>query len=93
MRLFPFAVLAGEFELRGEKDADDNVIENPAPQIERCRASLGPTTVELYNYWTRWRQGRLPTTTVQPGHEIGRNDKCTCGSGIKYKKCCALKVH
>ena len=22
---------------------------------------------------------------------IGRNDKCMCGSGKKYKKCCLLK--
>ena len=22
---------------------------------------------------------------------IGRNEPCPCGSGIKYKKCCALK--
>lgn len=25
---------------------------------------------------------------VQIPHEIGRNDKCSCGSGKKYKKCC-----
>jgi hypothetical protein len=23
--------------------------------------------------------------------KIGRNDRCPCGSGKKYKKCCALK--
>ncbi len=23
--------------------------------------------------------------------EIGRNDPCSCGSGKKYKHCCALK--
>jgi hypothetical protein len=23
--------------------------------------------------------------------KIGRNDPCTCGSGQKYKKCCASK--
>jgi len=22
------------------------------------------------------------------GLKIGRNDKCPCGSGLKYKKCC-----
>lgn len=25
--------------------------------------------------------------------EVGRNDKCFCGSGKKYKKCCLLKGH
>jgi len=23
--------------------------------------------------------------------KIGRNDPCSCGSGLKFKKCCALK--
>lgn len=25
---------------------------------------------------------------VNPTRKIGRNDPCTCGSGLKYKKCC-----
>jgi preprotein translocase subunit SecA len=29
--------------------------------------------------------------TVIRGPKIGRNDPCPCGSGKKYKKCCALK--
>jgi len=24
--------------------------------------------------------------------DIGRNDPCPCGSGLKYKKCCLLKL-
>jgi len=24
--------------------------------------------------------------------KAGRNDPCPCGSGLKYKKCCALKT-
>ena len=24
-------------------------------------------------------------------NRIGRNEKCSCGSGKKYKKCCLLK--
>ena len=41
----------------------------------------------------------LPATTYTPNHtvtaparsntKIGRNDPCSCGSGKKYKKCCA----
>ena len=26
-----------------------------------------------------------------PGIKIGRNEKCPCGSGDKYKKCCMKK--
>ena len=25
-------------------------------------------------------------------NKIGNNDKCSCGSGLKYKKCCKLKI-
>ena len=28
---------------------------------------------------------------VRDGKKIGRNDKCPCGSGSKYKKCCIGK--
>ena len=30
-------------------------------------------------------------TVRNSGKKIGRNDLCPCGSGKKYKKCCALK--
>ncbi|MBD3183322.1 anaerobic sulfatase maturase [Candidatus Poribacteria bacterium] len=30
-------------------------------------------------------------TKLQPNTEVGRNDPCPCGSGLKYKKCCLLK--
>lgn len=30
----------------------------------------------------------LPTTHVNEGPKVGRNDPCPCGSGKKYKKCC-----
>ena len=26
------------------------------------------------------------------GNKIGRNEKCLCGSGKKYKKCCIGKI-
>ena len=34
---------------------------------------------------TRGRQ--IP---IRTGVKIGRNEPCPCGSGKKYKKCCAL---
>jgi uncharacterized protein YecA (UPF0149 family) len=30
----------------------------------------------------------LPVSTQLSIGKIGRNDKCPCGSGKKYKKCC-----
>ncbi len=36
-------------------------------------------------YFTEGRMVRAKPLTVT---KIGRNDQCTCGSGLKYKKCC-----
>lgn len=33
----------------------------------------------------------VPTTVVRATPKIGRNDPCYCGSGKKYKHCCANK--
>lgn len=31
----------------------------------------------------------VPKTIVRTGPKIGRNEPCPCGSGKKYKQCCA----
>jgi len=31
----------------------------------------------------------LHTTPARASAKVGRNDPCPCGSGKKYKKCCA----
>jgi SEC-C motif-containing protein len=33
--------------------------------------------------------GEKPQTVVRDAPKVGRNDPCPCGSGKKYKKCCA----
>ncbi len=41
---------------------------------------------------TRRRLKMLPVETyVRPGDKVGRNDKCPCMSGRKFKKCCLNK--
>lgn len=37
--------------------------------------------------------GVLVKTTFRENIKIGRNDPCSCGSGIKFKKCCLEKMH
>ena len=34
-------------------------------------------------------QAPTPQTVVRTGPKVGRNEPCPCGSGRKYKKCCA----
>ncbi len=33
----------------------------------------------------------VPVTPATASLKAGRNEPCPCGSGKKYKKCCALK--
>ena len=35
-------------------------------------------------------RGQAPGPRTAPG-KVGRNDPCPCGSGLKYKKCCAAR--
>ena len=41
-----------------------------------------------------WRfsdgQAPKPTQIIRKGPKVGRNDPCPCGSGKKFKKCCAI---
>ena len=32
----------------------------------------------------------VPKTVVRTGPKVGRNEPCPCGSGKKYKRCCAV---
>jgi hypothetical protein len=49
----------------------------------------GYTPSELYEISSRCNQNIIKFPTFQRLN-IGRNDPCPCGSGKKYKKCCAL---
>lgn len=55
----------------------DNVFKETMKLIEANRAQR--TKVTLSN-----TMKAIPVTSIK----IGRNDPCTCGSGLKYKKCC-----
>ena len=90
--LFPFIVLAGEADLVGEEDDRGNIIEDPTPQLARCRETRAATVLKVNQYWTAWRRRNLAPVARQ-APKIGRNEPCPCGSGRKFKKCCALKVN
>jgi len=36
--------------------------------------------------------GRRGVTVRRLSPKIGRNDKCPCGSGVKFKKCCGETI-
>lgn len=62
--------------------------------IERAKA--GDAVGALADLQKAVKEGRLkPGIGLRPikkqGEQIGRNDKCPCGSGQKYKNCCLRK--
>jgi len=45
------------------------------------------TKIGGYKYYYKW----LRDNPVKANKRIGRNEKCPCNSGKKYKKCCLNK--
>ncbi|GEM_PF-3948425 len=37
------------------------------------------------------QQAPASPAPVKSKPDVGRNDRCPCGSGLKYKKCCLLR--
>jgi uncharacterized protein len=89
--LLPVGVLAGEFDLTGELDADNNVIDDPTPHMQQYREMLPDIVIELDAYWAEWQHGSA-ACVPERSTKMRRNDPCPCGSGRKYKRCCAAKV-
>ncbi|HEY6642127.1 UPF0149 family protein [Povalibacter sp.] len=51
---------------------------------------------QLYEHFLQQRSGDMPqarSSVVRSSPKVGRNDLCPCGSGKKYKQCCAMRVH
>ena len=94
-KLLPMCALAGTLpieELRKLADARHEDLEH---WLQRTREELMQTVGSLHAYWAeertasaaRLRQRTLPQRRVAP--KVGRNERCPCGSGRKFKKCCA----
>lgn len=85
--LEPFLILSGLFDSLPYADSHD-WSENKT----RLAHQIGFCVEELRDYWKLWRYeykvmpGSGHTVKVQP--RVGRNEKCPCGSGKKYKQCC-----
>ena len=56
-------------------------------------ASKGPSETQIQNMIDTSLENafKAPPTISPRKRKIGRNDRCSCGSGIKYKKCCLYK--
>ena len=71
-----------EQEATSPSPAARGVSAGSAASPERDRRRGGPSPSE-----TPLAAGRTASAAGSPGHKLGRNDPCFCGSGKKFKKC------
>ena len=91
----PDEVLADLFaiELLAGRVSDDEVEEvlppgaTRAQYVEEASSELAGMVSALYTVWEAARRRLVTVRREEP--KIGRNDPCSCGSGKKFKKCCA----
>ncbi|MDO8350766.1 MAG: UPF0149 family protein [Gallionella sp.] len=69
--------------------AEEALIETPL-QREELSKQIPASVAELYRYWTPVRRAVTDPAIRREMPKIGRNEKCPCGSGRKYKKCCGV---
>ena len=87
----PLVVELREFNLGSEKDIDDlcdMFVERPRRSVrglfQRWKKRVPDATAKAACCSDDW-----PATPIhREGVAVGRNDRCPCGSGHKYKKCC-----
>jgi yecA family protein len=94
-KLAPMCALAGAISPEKLGELARVSVDDPEPWLQRAREELAVTVASLHAYWSegrksaaaRLRQQSLPQRRAAP--KVGRNERCPCGSGRKFKKCCA----
>lgn len=76
--------LLGTEDLTPEEEA---LIETPA-QREELAKQIPASIAALYRFYSPVRRTVTDPAIRRAMPKIGRNEKCPCGSGRKYKKCC-----
>ncbi len=79
--------LEGFRAVAGEVPADEET-------FHAHQRAVGKVVAALWAHWEPARRASVPDAPSPPpprtaAAKVGRNDPCPCGSGKKYKKCCA----
>lgn len=76
---------------KGKETDTEGVVEFTADYTRKGIRDVHHETAnfkKINGVWV-YNNGVLTTTTVvREGPKVGRNEKCPCGSGKKYKQCC-----
>jgi uncharacterized protein YecA (UPF0149 family) len=94
LALLPIFTLAGGVDDEKLAIVAAAVDETPEQWLQRAREELADNVLALHAHWEeareaaaeRLRQRTQPQRRATP--KVGRNERCPCGSGKKYKKCC-----
>lgn len=74
-------------------DTNGMEITDQEGDAQRWVDAIVPTLVQIHAHWTQQRKppvGALSNAPVRRASpKVGRNDPCPCGSGRKFKHCCA----
>jgi uncharacterized protein len=81
--LLPVMALGGMFE----EENQDDLVEFSPDELADFKDQLPASLAAVHNYWHA--KQNAPATVRREGDKVGRNDPCPCGSGKKYKACCA----
>ncbi|WP_102795997.1 UPF0149 family protein [Bowmanella denitrificans] len=89
-------------EMRNQDDMPDFVAKIANREVDefaldKLLSALGELGAALYEDYAEadtYLEDYVPIEEpyVNPMRDVGRNDPCPCGSGKKYKRCCALKL-
>jgi hypothetical protein len=72
-----------------EKQMIDGFTDQYKGQFGKIYAKIGVSLKDLIKTGRKVLAGEYDEKPfVREDAKIGRNDKCPCGSGLKYKKCC-----
>jgi uncharacterized protein len=90
--IVPMLALAQENESQ-----DSRRFKLPAPPVRKSfLATMTHGMRHLYEHFLEQRSAEGPHThspVIRSTPKVGRNDPCPCGSGKKFKQCCAARVH
>ena len=84
----PFAQLNQYQYVAADKEADSSFASFDTTRFNLAGAEDGPDEGEASTVKTARPKAKAKAVPVRAEKKVGPNEKCPCGSGKKYKKCC-----
>lgn len=83
----PLMMLSGYASAESLRSLVPEISDDPEAYVDQHRESLTDDVAAIYAHFAEARQKQNEPQVA--AEKVGRNEACPCGSGKKYKKCCA----